>query len=128
MRAGARKAVRLVQLSVGCMLLLVGLVGVFLPLIPGTPLILLGAACVARGSERLHAWLLRSQVFGPTLRDWEEHRSLRLRAKVVAVATVIVSFSLSIVWTDSTSLRIVQGAVGVAVAVFLISLPTRSST
>jgi hypothetical protein len=52
---------------------------------PTTPFILLAAACCARASPRLHAWLLNHRWMGPMLRDWERDRSLTRRTKTVAV-------------------------------------------
>src|SRR5512134_2189700 len=59
-------------------------VGLFLPLLPTTPFLLLAGACFARSSRRLHGWLLAHGVFGPILADWEAHGAIRLRVKVAA--------------------------------------------
>jgi len=58
--------------------------GVFLPLVPTTPFLLIAAACFARSSKRMHGWLLRHRVFGPILADWQAHGAIRLRVKVIS--------------------------------------------
>jgi uncharacterized membrane protein YbaN (DUF454 family) len=75
---------RLVWKLAGAVALLVGVVGVFLPLLPTTPFVLLAAFCFARGSPRWEAWLLAHPRFGPMVRDWRERHAIPLRAKQLA--------------------------------------------
>jgi uncharacterized membrane protein YbaN (DUF454 family) len=79
-------------LLLGAGLLCVGLaaLGVFLPLLPTTPFLLVAAACFARSSPRFYRALLDNKVFGPLIRDWREHGAIPLRAKVLAVAAIAV--------------------------------------
>jgi uncharacterized membrane protein YbaN (DUF454 family) len=115
-----------ILITLGSVCLGVGIVGIFLPLLPGTPLILLGAACWARSSTRLYDGLCESRLFGPTLRDWRDHRSLRRRAKWTAVSVVVLSFGASVALLDRDPwLRVALAAIGVGVAIFLARLPTR---
>ena len=67
-----------------------GTIGIFVPLLPTTPFLLLAAACFARSSERCHRWLLGHRLFGPILKNWHEHRCIPRRAKRVAVASILV--------------------------------------
>ena len=67
------------------------LVGVAVPVLPTTPFALLAAYCAARGSERLHRRLLEHRALGPVIRDWGEHRAVSRRAKVTAIATMLLS-------------------------------------
>ena len=66
-----------------------GLVGVVLPGLPTTPFILVSAWAAAKGSRRLHAWLLQHRVFGPMVRDWQARGAVSRRAK--RAATVAMS-------------------------------------
>lgn len=78
-------------------LLFVGLaaLGVVLPLLPTTPFLILASACFVRSSPRLNAWLLRTRLFGPLLRDWQQHRCVSRRVKHLAVALILVFVALS---------------------------------
>ena len=62
-----------------------GFAGVFLPVLPTTPFILLSAFCFSRSSDRLHHWLLAHRTFGPLLSDWERGRAIRPRAKAWSI-------------------------------------------
>ncbi len=72
--------------------LLVGLatLGIFLPLLPTTPLLLLAAACFANSSEKCHRWLLEHNIFGPIIHNWQEHRCIPRKAKVIAVLSILI--------------------------------------
>ncbi len=81
---------RALWLAAGGCSLLTGIVGIFLPLLPTTPFVLLAAFCFSRGSARWEAWLLQHPRFGPMVRDWRERRAIPLRAKQLAWATMVL--------------------------------------
>jgi len=76
--------------------LVLGGVGVVLPLLPTTPFILLAAACFARSSPRMHRWLLDSELFGPMLRDWEANHCVSFKVKLLALSMMAVVGGTSI--------------------------------
>jgi uncharacterized membrane protein YbaN (DUF454 family) len=80
----------------GVAALILALIGVVVPGLPTTPFVLVAGACFVRASPRAHAWLLRNRLFGPMLREWEEHRSVPRRVKRIAVAAMVVMASLSV--------------------------------
>ncbi len=67
-----------------------GFIGIFLPGLPTVPFILLSAYAAARGSQRLHRWLLAHRRFGPMVRDWQEQGAISRRAKWFAVITMSI--------------------------------------
>ena len=71
-----REATRLALLFIGSLALVLGVIGVFVPLLPTTPFILLAAWCFLRSSPRFHAWLTTHPRFGPIIRDWHERGAI----------------------------------------------------
>lgn len=71
--------------TLGCISLALGIVGIFVPLLPTTPFLLLAAALWVRSSPRLYAWLLAHPRLGEYIRNFREKRAIPLRAKVVSV-------------------------------------------
>lgn len=65
-----------------------GLLGVVLPGLPTTPFVLVAAWAAARGSRRLHVWLLAHRLFGPMVRDWQARGAVSRPAKRAALATM----------------------------------------
>ncbi|MEC7257498.1 MAG: YbaN family protein, partial [Pseudomonadota bacterium] len=66
-----RRAMRPLWTLAGLLSLAVGILGIFLPVLPTTPLVLLAAFCFGKGSPRLRAWILEHRRFGPMIADWE---------------------------------------------------------
>lgn len=111
---------------VGSIAIVLAILGVFLPLLPTTPFLLLASACFARGSERMHRWLLNNKVFGTYLRDFEEGKGIPLRGKILAVSLLWISLGYSAFQVNGLALKLVLIAIGVCVTIYLVGLvPTR---
>ena len=74
----------------GVLFLGTGIVGIVVPLLPTTPLVLVAAACFAKSSPRTYRWLLESERFGPTIKNWEANRCIPLRVKWIAVTMIVL--------------------------------------
>lgn len=79
---------RIVFIVLGSIALVLGIVGIFLPLLPTTPFLLLAAALYFRSSPRLYDWLLKQKRLGPYIRNFREHKAIPLRAKIISVSMV----------------------------------------
>jgi uncharacterized protein len=86
-----KDVVRVFWVCAGFLSLLLGLIGIFLPVMPTTPFVILAAFCFSRGSKRLHEWILSQKHLGPMIRDWEEHGVVPLRAKVLTTILLAIS-------------------------------------
>jgi hypothetical protein len=86
---------RLALVAVGFVSLALGVMGIFLPVLPTTPFLLLALAAFAKGSVRLHAWLLGHPLFGRYIRDYTERRGIRLHVKIAVIALLWVSIGIS---------------------------------
>lgn len=80
----------------GILCLLLGLVGVVLPLLPTVPFLLLAAFFFARSSERLHSWLLSHPRLGPPIEDWHSRGAINPAAKRLATISIVVVFGISL--------------------------------
>ncbi|MEN8258854.1 MAG: YbaN family protein [Thermodesulfobacteriota bacterium] len=87
---------RITFLGLGLLCLLLACLGFFLPGLPGTPFLLLAAACFARSSPRLHNWLLANKFFGPVIKNWQESRSIPRRSKRIALLMIFVAGGFSL--------------------------------
>jgi len=76
--------------SLGFIFLGLGMIGVFLPLLPTTPFLLVSAACFAKSSDKWHRWLLSNRIFGPIIKDWQERQCISFATKVIAISLVVL--------------------------------------
>ena len=74
-----------VCIILGTVSLTLGIIGIFLPLLPTTPFLLLTAALYFRGSPRLYQWLLNHKCLGPYIRSFRENKAIPLRAKIISL-------------------------------------------
>lgn len=119
-----RRAVRAAWVVAGFVALFLGIVGIFVPVLPTTPFLLLASACFLRGSERLHRWLLSHGRLGRYIRDFEAGRGIPARAKVVAIAMMWISIAFAM---ELVGHPVAAGAmllVATAVTIYLLRLPT----
>jgi uncharacterized protein len=120
---GLRRGMYLVA---GCVFVGLAYLGALLPGLPATPWVLLASYCFARSSPRLERWLMQSRLFGPLLRDWQAHRGMRWRVKVVAVCLIVTVVTLSLVFGGlPVWLRwVIGGCAACGVVVILFVVPT----
>lgn len=117
---------RFLYLALGWLMVAIGIIGIFLPLLPTTPFLLLAAWLFARSSERIETWLLTHPMLGPPLRDWRQHGAIPRRAKLIACVTIAASFV--IFWyrvTPSPLLAMMVGAILLGSCTFIVTRPNR---
>ena len=116
---------RVLWLLAGGLALLTGIVGIFLPLLPTTPFVLLAAFCFSRGSQRCETWLLQHPRFGPMVRDWRANRAVPLRAKQLATLMMTLGSAWAW-WAMPPGIRWLPALLCAGVAAWMWSLPTAS--
>jgi uncharacterized membrane protein YbaN (DUF454 family) len=117
------RAARLTWLVVGLVALALGAIGIAVPLLPTTPLILLAAFAFARSSNRLHEWLITHDVFGTLIDNWQRHGAISRRAKIASVVSMIALLVISLAMAAPTVVIVVQLVVLGAVALFILTRP-----
>jgi uncharacterized membrane protein YbaN (DUF454 family) len=115
---------RLLFNILGTLCLLVGILGVILPLLPATPFLLLASACYVRGSPTLHRWLMRSRYLGTYITTIQEHRGMPLQAKILTIVLLWASLLFSLYRVDSLLLDATLLVVGIGVTTLLVRLKT----
>lgn len=88
---------RYLLISIAVLSIVLGVVALFLPIIPTTPFLILALACFARSSHSFHQKLLNFPYLGESLRDWEREKKIEKKRKIMIFITIIISFSVSII-------------------------------
>lgn len=118
---------RWLYFGVGITALMMGILGIFLPILPTTPFILLAAACFARSSERFHVFLLSNRIAGPIIYEWCAHRSIPRRVKRWVYLMMVLSFGSSILIVSSYWLKLMLISLAIVLAVFIWRVPVRDT-
>lgn len=118
---------RLILLVCGHVCLALGTIGIFLPVLPTVPFVLLASICYAKSSERLYQWLMNHPYFGPPLQEWKRTKSLPLPVKFLAISMIAVSAGFSIfVLIPIVWVKWLVGGICTSVAAYIaFGIPTR---
>lgn len=119
-----KKLARGFLVAVGLISAFLGFLGVFLPLLPTTPFLLLAAACFSRSSEKFNRWLLHNRLVGEYLRNYREGRGITLQAKVLAISLLWLAMGYSLLVVATAPLKVLLPVIGVCVTVHLLKLKT----
>jgi len=101
-----------------------GMIGIFVPLLPTIAFMIFAAFCFGKSSPRLYRWLLEHPAYGSHIRDWQETGAIRPRAKRLATVGIAVAFALSVALGVSARILTVQAMLLLAVLGFIWSRPS----
>lgn len=117
---------RWVLLIAGTISVILGVIGLALPLVPTTPFLLLAAACYARSSRKFYVWLMTNRWFGQYIRDWRAGKGIPLKAKIASTVLIVVTFGTSITFFVPIDwVKVLMVLLATAVCVHIWRMPTR---
>jgi uncharacterized protein len=108
------KAVKALLIILGTLSITLGVIGIVVPLLPTTPLILLGAACYVKASDELYQKLIRNKWLGKYIKDFREKNGITLKNKVLSLSIMWISISGTILMFE---IKFWLGAVLIIIAV-----------
>lgn len=108
----------------GCLSIVLGIFGIFLPLLPTTPFLLLAAYFFTRSSKRLHNWLIHHKTFGKYIYDYQTYRAMDRKTKRVAIVSMWCSLLFSMILVSELYLRLLLTVIGIGVSWYILSLRT----
>ena len=116
-------------LMAGFISMIFGFIGMFLPILPTTPFMILAAFCFSKSSEKLHKWLLSRPHIGKLIIDWEKHGVIRMKAKVASTIVIIPLFSYTLIFVDVNNwVKAVLVLTALSVLSFIWSRPSKLGT
>ena len=119
---------RVVFLILGSLCVGLGVLGIFLPVLPTTPFLLVAVWCYAKSSDRLHAWLLNHKYLGKYVRAFKVQRAIPLKGKIITVVLVWSTIGTSVIFfVPYLIARIVMLLIAAGVTYYLLSFPTLRS-
>ncbi|HEX9897032.1 MAG TPA: YbaN family protein [Dehalococcoidales bacterium] len=117
--------IRLLLVIAGTVSVGLGILGIFLPVLPTTPFLLLAAACYARSSQKLYSWLLYNKWFGKYIRNYIQKKGIPLTIKVWTIGVLWLAIGTSAIFAvESLVIRVVLVVIAVCVTAHLLLVPT----
>ena len=118
---------KIILIILGSISLGLAILGVFLPLLPTTPLLLLSAALYARSSEKLYNWLLNHPVFGEYIRNFREDKAIPLNIKTIAISTLwlFMLYSIFFIVNKKWYLQVLLAGIALGVSIYILSFKTK---
>ncbi|MFN8577107.1 MAG: YbaN family protein [Candidatus Sericytochromatia bacterium] len=124
MKKVENKVLRIGLIILGTIFLILGIIGLILPVMPGTIFIILATACYIRSSEKLYLWIINNKWFGKYARLYLKEKAMPLKAKIIASVSLWFSISVSFYLVDKTFVRIILLLVGISVTSYFLYLKT----
>jgi len=119
------KAKRLLINALGFLFIGIGAVGVFMPLLPTTPFVILAAVCFSYSNRKLYQWLRRSSLFGTYIVHYEEKQGVPMLLKIKSIIFVWISLTLSMIALQTLWAYVLLCVIGVVVTVHLLMIKTK---
>ena len=116
---------RWILIGSGTFFLGLGIIGIFLPLLPTTPFILLAASCYARSSKRLYNWLLNNRWFGNYIKNYREGKGVPFKVKILSISFLWIAIGYSVIFVVKIlSVKIILILIAVGVTIHVLSIKT----
>ena len=116
---------RIILLSLGFLCVALAFIGIFIPGIPTTPFLIVALWAFAQSSKKFHAWLLNHKRFGTVLRNWESHKVVPIKAKILMVILQITAVAMIQYSLNNIFITIGLAVLLLCVACYVISLPSK---
>ena len=115
---------RWLYIACGSLLVGIGVLGIFLPLLPSTVFFLLAMGCYGKSSPSAYRWMTTNRLFGRHLREYREEKGATLSTKMVSIATLWIGIGASEYFIDNLWVRLLLVAIAAGVTAHLVLLRT----
>ena len=117
------KPVQILLITTGTFFVGVGIVGIFVPILPTTPFLLISAALYARSSKRFYNWLVNNKIFGRFIKNYREGKGIPLRLKIITITLLWITIGCSAIFAvDILWVRIMLVIIAAGVTVHVIGI------
>ena len=115
------KVKKIVLISLGSLFVGLGVLGIFLPVLPTTPFLLLAAACYSRSSARFYHWLLNNKLFGKYIRNYREGKGIPVKTQILAISILWITILATVIFAvQNLVIRILLIGIAVGVTIHII--------
>ena len=117
------KAIKVLLIILGWISIVLGVIGIVLPLLPTTPFILLAGACFAKSSEKFHHWIIHHPLFGPIINNFQNGQGIPRDVKIKVILFIWLTLGISIYFLSHQWVRLIIFIMGIGLTTFLWQIP-----
>ncbi|MFT9497524.1 YbaN family protein [Anaerosolibacter sp.] len=119
------KLIKGVLIVIGTLSMVLGFIGIFLPVLPTTPFLILASICYIRSSEKLHRWLMNHKLFGECIRNYQEKKGIPCKVKIFAIGSLWLSIGYSALFIiPVTMIKVLMFGIAAGVTIHILSFKT----
>ena len=115
---------KVLYIILGSLCLVLGSVGIFLPILPTTPFLLLSSYFYVRSSEKLYNWLINHKIFGRYIYNYVTYKAVPKKAKITAILMIIITVPIAVVLIDNIYTYIIIPIIALIVCIYILKLKT----
>ena len=117
--------IKFLLISAGTISIFLGFIGIFLPILPTTPFLLLAAALYSKSSDKFYNWLIHNRLFGSFIRNYREGKGITLQAKFISLTSLWLVLGSTIIYAiENIYLKILLLLIAIGVTIHLLLIPT----
>ena len=117
--------VKFLLISAGTISIFLGFIGIFIPILPTTPFLLLAAALYSKSSDKFYNWLINNRLFGSFIRNYREGKGITLQAKFISLTSLWLVLGSTIIYAiENIYLKILLLLIAIGVTIHLLLIPT----
>ncbi len=109
-------------IAAGVISLNLGIIGIFVPILPTTPFILLAAACFMKSSNSLYQWLTNHKYFGKYIENYIKYKAVTLKSKIISIVILWIVILISVIIVKIIWLKILLVIIAIGVTIHLLKL------
>lgn len=110
----------------GTIFLLIGIIGIFIPILPTTPFLLLAAACYAKGSSKFYTWLINNKWFGEYIKNYRERKGIPFSVKIISITMLWITIAFSIfIIISNLLIQIILISIAIGVTIHILTIKTK---
>jgi len=110
----------------GTFFLIISFIGIFIPILPTTPFLLLAAACYAKGSKKFYNWLINNKWFGEYIKNYRERKGIPFSVKIISITILWITIAFSIfIIVSNLLIQIILISIAIAVTIHILTIKTK---
>ena len=122
MRDSIKKGLLVVS---GTLFLVLGVIGIFIPLLPTTPFLLLAAACYIKGSKKFYDWLIKNRWLGQYIKNYQDGKGVPFKVKIITIIVLWLTIIIStILFVSNLIIQIILFIIAIGVTIHIIKIKT----